>query len=139
MVIKTDGSLWAWGFNRHGQLGDGTNISTNTPIKVMDGVSAVSTGINISVLPPVIIETTMPVIDDPPTDDSIPPSNEEPPVSNYSEQTADIIPQPNEADINNSPAKAGANFNLYIWGSAGVIAMVLIAWGILRFLKKAAR
>jgi hypothetical protein len=47
--------MWAWGFHHHGQLGDGTNVSTNTPIKIMDNVCAVSTGVNISVpsIPPV--------------------------------------------------------------------------------------
>ncbi|MGE8556635.1 MAG: T9SS type A sorting domain-containing protein [Chryseobacterium jejuense] len=32
--IKTDGTLWAWGNNQNGQLGDGTSISTNVPIQI---------------------------------------------------------------------------------------------------------
>jgi alpha-tubulin suppressor-like RCC1 family protein len=34
MAIKNDGSLWAWGLNTSGQLGDGTNINKNLPIQV---------------------------------------------------------------------------------------------------------
>jgi alpha-tubulin suppressor-like RCC1 family protein len=30
--LKLDGSLWAWGENDLGQLGDGTNTNRNTPI-----------------------------------------------------------------------------------------------------------
>ena len=44
MVIKTDGSLWAWGKNSNGELGDGTTENRVTPVKVMDGVSSVSAG-----------------------------------------------------------------------------------------------
>lgn len=43
-AIKTDGSLWVWGSNRSGQLGDGTNMDRNTLFKVMDGVVAASAG-----------------------------------------------------------------------------------------------
>ena len=43
-AIKRDGSLWTWGDNSHGELGDGTTESSTTPVKVMDGVSAVSLG-----------------------------------------------------------------------------------------------
>jgi alpha-tubulin suppressor-like RCC1 family protein len=34
IAIKTDGSLWAWGKNYYGQLGDGTTINKNVPIKI---------------------------------------------------------------------------------------------------------
>ena len=44
MAIKTDGSLWAWGYNYVGQLGDGTTNDKNTPVKIMDSVTAVSSG-----------------------------------------------------------------------------------------------
>jgi len=47
MAIRSDGSLWAWGDNRYGQLGDGTTRwSVPNPTFVMDNVVAVSAGRN---------------------------------------------------------------------------------------------
>jgi len=43
-VLKTDGTLWTWGSNNYGQLGDGTNIDSKIPKKVMDDVSSFSIG-----------------------------------------------------------------------------------------------
>jgi len=43
-AIKYDGTLWAWGRNNEGQLGDGTTINRYTPVKVMEDVVAVSAG-----------------------------------------------------------------------------------------------
>jgi C1A family cysteine protease len=34
LAIKSDGSLWAWGSNDFGQLGDGTNTDRNAPVQV---------------------------------------------------------------------------------------------------------
>ena len=43
-AIRTDGTLWMWGFNDWGGLGDGTETSRYTPVKVLDNVAAVSCG-----------------------------------------------------------------------------------------------
>jgi alpha-tubulin suppressor-like RCC1 family protein len=34
VAIKTNGTLWTWGVNWFGQLGDGTNIDKNTPTQI---------------------------------------------------------------------------------------------------------
>ncbi|MCL2360275.1 MAG: hypothetical protein FWC73_00495 [Defluviitaleaceae bacterium] len=44
MVIRTDGSLWGWGRNCNGQVGDGTLNMRAEPIFIMDGIISVSTG-----------------------------------------------------------------------------------------------
>ena len=44
MAIKTDGSLWMWGNNRYGQIGNGTVTDCPVPFKLMDSVAAVSAG-----------------------------------------------------------------------------------------------
>ena len=44
MVIKTDGSLWGFGSNGMGSLGDGTSENRYSPIKIIENVVAVSTG-----------------------------------------------------------------------------------------------
>ncbi|MBZ0219539.1 MAG: chitobiase/beta-hexosaminidase C-terminal domain-containing protein [Candidatus Methylomirabilis sp.] len=32
--IKSDGTLWAWGYNEQGQLGDGTTINKTSPVQI---------------------------------------------------------------------------------------------------------
>ena len=39
IAIKTDGTLWSWGKNLYGQLGDGTIISRSSPVQVGTGTS----------------------------------------------------------------------------------------------------
>jgi alpha-tubulin suppressor-like RCC1 family protein len=42
-VIRNDGSLWAWGNNRVGELGNGSTIDhQRTPIRIMENVDFVS-------------------------------------------------------------------------------------------------
>ena len=36
-AIKTDGTLWTWGYNGYGQLGDGTLSSRSSPVKTAGG------------------------------------------------------------------------------------------------------
>jgi len=42
MAIRADGTLWAWGLNNYGQLGDDMTEERSSPYKVMDSVAAVS-------------------------------------------------------------------------------------------------
>ncbi|OGW00412.1 MAG: hypothetical protein A2889_01870 [Nitrospinae bacterium RIFCSPLOWO2_01_FULL_39_10] len=34
IAIKTDGTLWAWGYNVYGQLGDGTTTDRTSPVQI---------------------------------------------------------------------------------------------------------
>ena len=43
-AIRSDGTLWAWGRNVHGQLGDGTTINRTTPVQVLTNVIDVALG-----------------------------------------------------------------------------------------------
>ena len=40
-AIKTDGTLWTWGSNDRGQIGDGTSSYRSEPVKIMDNVKCV--------------------------------------------------------------------------------------------------
>jgi alpha-tubulin suppressor-like RCC1 family protein len=44
LAVKADGTLWAWGNNAAGQLGDGTSTSRATPVQIGAGYKAVTAG-----------------------------------------------------------------------------------------------
>lgn len=44
VALKTDGTLWAWGGNDYGQLGNGTQTASAAPVQVLDQVAAVAAG-----------------------------------------------------------------------------------------------
>ncbi|MCL2376607.1 MAG: hypothetical protein FWC76_04340 [Defluviitaleaceae bacterium] len=44
LILTQDNTLWAWGDNRWGQVGDGTVIRRNSPTFIMNDVATVSAG-----------------------------------------------------------------------------------------------
>jgi alpha-tubulin suppressor-like RCC1 family protein len=34
LAVRSDGTVWAWGLNEDGELGDGTTTDRNTPVQV---------------------------------------------------------------------------------------------------------
>ncbi len=44
LAIRADGSLWAWGQNNYGQLGDGSDTFQAEPVKVGEGFAQVAAG-----------------------------------------------------------------------------------------------
>ncbi|HYO59410.1 MAG TPA: RCC1 repeat-containing protein, partial [Archangium sp.] len=45
-ALKQDGTVWAWGYNGYGQLGDGTTTRRTSPVQVpiLDGVTSIAAG-----------------------------------------------------------------------------------------------
>ncbi len=43
IALKSDGTVWTWGYNGYGQLGDGTNTNRTKPLQVSDlsGITAI--------------------------------------------------------------------------------------------------
>jgi len=51
LALRDNGTVWAWGNNANGRLGDGTSVQRPTPVQVLglSGVEAISSGRNHSV------------------------------------------------------------------------------------------
>jgi len=43
-AIMTDGSLWTWGSNEYGQLGDGTEVDKSYPVQIPGSWASISAG-----------------------------------------------------------------------------------------------
>src|SRR5262249_55767554 len=41
LALKSDGTVWAWGSNARGRLGDNTTIDRSTPVQVVNLASAI--------------------------------------------------------------------------------------------------
>jgi alpha-tubulin suppressor-like RCC1 family protein len=48
LALKADGTVWSWGYNIYGELGDGTTSSRRTPVQVrgLSDVVAINTPSN---------------------------------------------------------------------------------------------
>ncbi|KFA91072.1 RCC1 repeat- and reductase domain-containing protein, partial [Archangium violaceum Cb vi76] len=46
LAVRSDGTVWSWGYNSEGQLGDGTTNNRTTPVQVsgLSGVVSVAAG-----------------------------------------------------------------------------------------------
>jgi alpha-tubulin suppressor-like RCC1 family protein len=44
LAVKSDGTIWAWGLNNSGQLGDATNVQRLTPVQVSGFTGGVAVG-----------------------------------------------------------------------------------------------
>ncbi|MGG4451227.1 RCC1 domain-containing protein [Brevibacillus porteri] len=51
LILKSDGTVWAWGANNHGQLGDGTTVQKNVPVQVkgITNIMRIAAGSNHSI------------------------------------------------------------------------------------------
>ena len=46
LALKNDGTVWAWGWNNNGQLGNGTTANSNVPVQVssLSGITTIAAG-----------------------------------------------------------------------------------------------
>ena len=52
IALKSDGTVWLWGYNSNGQLGDGTTTQRSAPVQVsgLTGVTATAAGMSHSIV-----------------------------------------------------------------------------------------
>jgi alpha-tubulin suppressor-like RCC1 family protein len=52
MALKSDETVWSWGYNLYGKLGDGTTTYKTTPVQIttITGASNISAGNNLSLI-----------------------------------------------------------------------------------------
>jgi alpha-tubulin suppressor-like RCC1 family protein len=48
LALKNDGTVWAWGYNYYGELGNGTTNNSNVPVQVsgLTGITAIAGSIH---------------------------------------------------------------------------------------------
>ena len=46
LAVKSDGTVWAWGFNNHGELGDGTTTGREFPVQVSGLTNVIAVAAN---------------------------------------------------------------------------------------------
>jgi alpha-tubulin suppressor-like RCC1 family protein len=48
VALKSDGTVWTWGFNMYGQIGNGTNTNCNVPVLVssLSGIVSIGAGLH---------------------------------------------------------------------------------------------
>ncbi len=64
LAVKQDGTVWAWGFNQTGQIGDSTTVDRHTPVQCLfklesikpDDVSEIDARINQAIITPEDLE-----------------------------------------------------------------------------------
>lgn len=59
MIVKTDGSLWGWGLNNSGQLGDGTTSPQINPVQILSSNVVVVSSSSNTTMPPTYYKHTM--------------------------------------------------------------------------------
>ena len=127
LALKSDGTVWAWGYNTYRQLGDGTTTQRNFPVQVsgLSGVQAIDGGGNHS-LAVTSSDTTPPPTDPvpgPPTVESTVPKANEKGVAPTTNVMATFSESMDASSTDGDPSTISGNtFKLFRKGSTTKIA-----------------